>query len=117
MDRKDGVPWLWPHQGGLFLSYKTPLECKVQARTPSLDLLGKEGERTCGQDPETAPKGAELHPKKKGGWKPGGDKINKCPLQDVTCPFHRSHVEAQEGALTHLGQAGGTSRLSRVTPS
>lgn len=62
---------------------------------PRLNPLGREGDRTQRQRPETVPNGAELCAQKKGRWKPGGYKINKCPL-----PFHRRHM-GPEGALTH----------------
>lgn len=60
--------------------------------------------------------GAEIHPPKKGGWKPRGNKINQYPFQDVTCPLHRRDWGAQEVAPTHLGQAGGTRHFFRDTP-
>ena len=60
---------------GISQARKTPLECRVQgknANSPKLDPLGGEGVRTCGQGPETASSGTELHPQKKGGWEPAG---------------------------------------------
>lgn len=44
---------------------------------PSPDPLDREGDRTHGQCPEAAPSGAELHPRKKGEWKPDGCSINQ----------------------------------------
>lgn len=38
MDRKDGKPRPWPHQGRLLLSCKVVLKCKVQGKVKSGSL-------------------------------------------------------------------------------